>query len=101
MLRVLEERDEWKSKYDGLEIEMKGMRERVKTSLDFLSRFVLITRFISPRVKWVCVFVLAPDLTCAQERLAPQILVSRLVGRGLLDTYSALLQHDLHKREPE
>jgi hypothetical protein len=38
MLRVLEERDEWKSKYDELELEMKGMRERVKTSLDFLSR---------------------------------------------------------------
>jgi hypothetical protein len=56
MLRVLEERDEWKSKYDELELEMKGMRDRVKTSLDFLSRFVLITRFISPHVKWVCFF---------------------------------------------
>ena len=37
LLRVLAERDEWKTKYEDLEIEMKGLHKRVSTSLDFLS----------------------------------------------------------------
>jgi hypothetical protein len=41
LLCVLEERDEWVRKYTELEAEMKGLRERVKTSLDFLSRSFL------------------------------------------------------------
>ena len=37
-MNLLEERDEWKYKYMELEGEMKSLRARVQTSLDFLSR---------------------------------------------------------------
>jgi len=57
LLRVLEERDGWKKKYEELEVEMKGLRERVKSSLDFLSRCMSMSMSVSLYLRHVKVIV--------------------------------------------
>ena len=79
LLRVLEERDGWKKKYEELEVEMKGLRERVKSSLDFLSRCVSMSMSVSvamsPSMSRSLLLSLSPSLSLSLS-VAVSVFVS-------------------------